>query len=92
MSANESRQKGNRQVSVFNWILTLLACSIPIVNIVVYILFIIFARLRSKRRFAIAGLVLEILFLLAIAALFIFLPDTMREFGAWLRSIAPPEQ
>ena len=50
-----------RKVSVWNWLGTLIVCSIPGVNIVALILMIILAKAQAKRSFAIAMLLMMLL-------------------------------
>lgn len=84
MARAESKSK-YKKVSVWNWMGTLILCSIPGVSFIALILFIIFAKAQSKRSFAIAMLVLELIaFALAVAAFLIF-PDQLAQLAADLR-------
>lgn len=74
-----------KKISVLNWIGTLLLCSIPAVNLVALILFVIFSKNPSKRSFAIAGLLLTLLFVALICAAFLLFPMQLSEFAAYLR-------
>ena len=82
-----SRKEGN-SVSLINWILTVLVCSIPGVNLIAYILFVIFGRARSKRRFAAANLIVIGLIAILIVAALIAFPDAMKSAADWLRDYA----
>ena len=64
---------------------TLLVCSIPGVNLLALILFIIFAKNPSKRSFAIASILLMILAAAAVCAIFLVFPAELSEFAAYLR-------
>ena len=75
----------NKKISILNWMGTLLVCSIPGLNLVALILFIIFARNPSKRSFAIAGLLWMILLFALICAAFLIFPAELSEFAAYLR-------
>lgn len=80
MAGKEKSGKGKR-ISVWNWMGTLILCSIPLVNIITLILTIILAKTRSKRNFAIAALILMVLGAVLICAAFIV-------FGAELSTLA----
>lgn len=84
MAHTDKVNKG-RRVSVWNWMGTLIVCSIPIVNIFALILTIILAKNRSKRNFAIAALVLMALFAAALCAAFLLFPQELSQFAADLR-------
>ncbi|MDY5220901.1 MAG: hypothetical protein ACI4O8_11115 [Aristaeellaceae bacterium] len=84
MGRAENKSK-YRKVSVWNWMGTLILCSIPGVNLIALILFIIFAKAQSKRSFAIAMLVLELLCAALIIAAFLVFPDQLAQFAADLR-------
>ena len=79
------KNKGKR-ISVWNWMGTLLLCCIPGVNLIALILFIIFAKSSSKRGFAIAGLVLTLLFGVLICAAFAIFPQQLSELAETLRA------
>ena len=84
MARAENKSK-YKKVSVWNWLGTLILCSIPGVRLIALILFIIFAKAQSKRSFAIAMLVLDVLVgALAFAAVLVF-PDQLAQFAADLR-------
>lgn len=82
-------RKESHSVSIINWMLTILVCSIPVVNIIAYILFIIFARVRSKRKFAIAGLILQILLIVLAIVAIVFFPEWISKLAEWVRSLLP---
>ena len=84
MARAENKSK-NKKVSVWNWLGTLILCGIPGVRLVALILFIIFAKAQSKRSFAIAMLVLELLCAALIIAAFLVFPDQLARFAADLR-------
>ena len=84
MARAENKSK-NKKVSVWNWLGTLILCSIPGVRLIALILFIIFAKAQSKRSFAIAMLVLDVLVVALAFAAFLVFPDQLAQFAADLR-------
>ena len=84
MARAENKSK-NKKVSVWNWLGTLILCGIPGVRLVALILFIIFAKAQSKRSFAIAMLVLDVLVVALAFAAFLVFPDQLAQFAADLR-------
>ena len=84
MARAENKSKF-KKVSVWNWLGTLILCSIPGVRLIALILFIIFAKAQSKRSFAIAMLVLDVLVLALVVAAFLIFPDQLAQFAADLR-------
>ena len=84
MARAENKSK-YKKVSVWNWLGTLILCSIPGVRLIALILFIIFAKAQSKRSFAIAMLVLDVLVLALVVAAFLIFPDQLAQFAADLR-------
>ena len=90
MSSAEKSSKSNKskKVSVWNWIGTLILLSIPIIDVIAAILFIIFAKAQAKRSFCIAWLVLVVLALVLMFVAFLFLPDLMTTISGALRDAA----
>ena len=84
MARAENKSK-YKKVSVWNWMGTLILCSIPGVRFIALILFIIFAKAQSKRSFAIAMLVLDVLVVALAFAAFLIFPDQLAQFAADLR-------
>ena len=84
MARAENKSK-YKKVSVWNWLCTLILCSIPGVRLIALILFIIFAKAQSKRSFAIAMLVLDVLVVALAFAAFLIVPDQLAQFAADLR-------
>ena len=84
MARAENKSK-YKKVSVWNWLGTLILCSIPVVRLIALILFIIFAKAQSKRSFAIAMLVLDVLVVALAFAAFLIFPDQLAQFAADLR-------
>lgn len=84
MARTENKNK-YKKVSVWNWMGTLILCSIPGVSFIALILFIIFAKAQSKRSFAIAMLVLNILAVALLFTAFLVFPDELSQFAAGLR-------
>lgn len=79
----------SKKVSVWNWMGTLILCSIPGVNIIALFLFIILAKAPAKRNFAIAALVLMVLAFILIFAAFLVFPDQLARIAAQLRGGTP---
>ena len=73
------------RVSVLNWMGSLILYGIPGVNLIFLILTIIFAKSGSKRNFAIAGLLLMVLFAVLVCAAFAIFPDYFTTLGQNLR-------
>ena len=74
-----------RKVSVWNWMGTLIVCSIPGLNLIALILIIILAKAQAKRSFAIAMLLLWILLTALVFAAFLIFPEELSMFAASLR-------
>lgn len=74
-----------KKISIWNWMGTILLCCIPGVNLIASILFIIFARTQSKRGFAIAALILQILAIVLVCAAFLIFTEELSQFAAELR-------
>lgn len=77
------------RISVLNWMGTLLLCSIPGVNLIAVICFLIFAKSPSKKSFALAMLLWMIIGTVFMVALMLALPgqiaqiaDSLREYAA----------
>ena len=68
-------KNGKNRPSVLNWMGTLILCGIPRVNLIFLILSIIFAKTGAKRNFAIASLLLMVLWLVLTCAAFAIWPD-----------------
>ena len=86
---NTKNTKKYKKVSVWNWMGTLILTSIPVVNIIAVILFIIFAKAQAKRSFAIAMLILMLLGAALVCAAFIVFSAEMHAFAELLRSEVP---
>ena len=84
MARTENKNKF-RKVSVWNWMGTLILCSIPGVNLISLILFIIFAKAQAKRSFAIAMFLLMLIFTALVFAAFLVFPEELSRFAADLR-------
>lgn len=84
--AEKSNKSGKgKRISIWNWMGTLIVCSIPGVNIIALILTIILAKSRSKRNFAIAALILMALCAVLLCAVFLLFPRELSQFAADLR-------
>ena len=89
MSRSEVKKSRNNRVSVINWIGTLLLSVLPGVNIIAWILMIIFAKRQAKRSFAIAALILTVLCVVLYFVAFIVFGDQLVEFAQTLTETAP---
>lgn len=70
-----ARTSSKKQPSVLNWMGSLILYSIPGVNLIFLILSAIFARSSGKRGFAIAGILLMVLFAVLTFAAFAIFPE-----------------
>ena len=84
MARTENKNK-YKKVSVWNWMGTLILCSIPGVNFIALILMIILAKAQAKRSFAIAMLLLWILCAALVFAAILIFPEALSQFAADLR-------
>ena len=80
-------RSGKNRPSVLNWLGTLILFSIPGLNLIFLILTIIFARSAAKRNFAIAGILLMILFAALIFGAFLAFPDYLAQLSATLKEM-----
>ena len=85
----KKREKENRNVSVMNWIGTLILCGIPGVNILALLAFVFFAKTRSKRNFAGAALILILFTIVLVCAAFLLFPDQLSKLASELRGSIP---
>lgn len=88
MAKTSSNSK--RQPSVLNWMGTLILVSIPGVNLIFLILSAIFAKSTGKRGFAIAGILLILLFAALTFAAFMIFPDFFTKLTDAMRQAAHP--
>ena len=84
----KTRTPRGRQVSVINWMGTLLVCSIPGVNLIALLCFAILGKSPSKRSFAIATLLWMLIALAAAVAALLAWPDQAAKLADTLRSMA----
>ena len=89
MSRSDVKKPRNNRVSVINWIGTLLLSAIPGVNVIAWILMIIFAKRQAKRSFAIAALILAVLCVILYFVAFIAFGDHLVEFAQQLTESVP---
>ncbi len=87
--ARTEKSNRSRRISVWNWMGTLILCSIPVVNIIALVLFIIFAKAQPKRSFAIAMLVLMVLFTVIACVLALIFPESLSRLADQLREATP---
>ena len=83
-----ARAKKTAKIYVLNWMGTLLLCSIPGVNLIAVICFLIFAKSPSKKSFATAMLLWMLIAVAAGAALLLALPEQAAELANLLREAA----
>jgi ABC-type transport system involved in cytochrome bd biosynthesis fused ATPase/permease subunit len=79
-----SENEEKRDVSIHNWIGTLLLAMVPVVNVIMAIVWICAGRSASKRNFGIASL---ILFFLMLAAAFVALVPFGHQTLDWMESV-----
>ena len=78
-------KNGKNRPSILNWMGTLILYGIPGVNLIFLILSAIFAKSSAKRNFAIAGILLMVIFAILIFAAFAVFPDYFAHLGQQLR-------
>ena len=83
-----ARAKKTNKISVLNWMGTLLLCSIPGVNLIAIICFLIFAKNPSKKSYALALLLWALIAIVAVVALLLAFPAPIAAFADALRSAA----
>ena len=86
MSRAAERIAREQQISVFNWMLTLLISIIPGVNLIVWLAWLFMPVKKMRKRFALAALLLTILLAIAFFACFMAWGP---QIVAWLESIQP---
>ena len=76
------------KISVLNWMGTLLLCSIPGVNLIAIICFLIFAKNPSKRSYAVALLLWALIAVVVVVALLLAFPEQAGMVADILRTAA----
>ena len=79
-----------KQPSVLNWMGSLILCAIPGVNLIFLILSAIFAKSTGKRSFAIAGILLIVVFAVLIFAAFAIFPEFFTRLTESMRNVVHP--
>jgi ABC-type amino acid transport system permease subunit len=90
MSRPITKKTRSNRVSVLNWLGTLFVSLIPGVNIICWILFIIFCKPQPKRSFAIAAIVLTVLLAVLYCAAFFAFGDQLTQWAAQLAATVQP--
>ncbi len=83
-------RNSKRQPSVLNWMGSLILYSIPGVNLIFLILSAIFAKSTGKRGFAIAGILLILLFAVLTFVAFMVFPDFFTKLTETMRQSVHP--
>ena len=78
-------KKSKNRVSVWNWLLTLLLMSIPGVNLIAVICFLIFAKAQPKRSYALAVLIWTILVTVGMVVALMVFPEQVNQAADMLR-------
>ena len=86
MSRAAERIARQQQISVLNWMLTLLISMIPGVNLIVWLAWQFMPVKKMRKRFALAALLLTILLAIAFFACFMAWGP---QIVAWLESVQP---
>ena len=86
MSRAAERIAREQQISVFNWMLTLLISMIPGLNLIVWIAWQFMPVKKVRKRFALAALLLTILLAIAFFVCFMVWGPEIVE---WLKSVQP---
>lgn len=89
--SNESRSEMRRQqtVSVGNWMGTLILMAIPVVNLVLLIIWAVSGRIPSKRNYAIASILLTVIWIVLSVVIIAIFGDRIvnfllsLDFSAW---------
>lgn len=89
MSRKDELNRKRKSISVLNWMGTLILSAIPGVNLIFFILSLIFAKSSSKRNYAGAALILSAILLLAAAAAFVFFGDELVKWAEELGRTEP---
>lgn len=89
---SEAQRVKKREISVLNWLTTLILASIPVVNLIMFIVWIITSKRATKRNFAIAGLILVVLALVLCVAGIAFFAPQLLSFFQWIRQSINPAQ
>lgn len=84
MSRAADRIAREQQISVFNWMLTLLISMIPGVNLIVWLAWQFMPVKKVRKRFALAALLLTVILVIAFFACFMVWGN---EIVAWLESV-----
>lgn len=79
--------RGQKDISVLSWMGTLFLSSIPVINLIFFILWAITAKKTTRKRFARACLILLAIFAVAIALSIIFLAPQLTDLLTWLRDL-----
>ena len=80
------KDKNYKRVSVGGWMGTLLLSSIPVINLILWLIWAFSAKRPSRKTYAIACLILTLIFAAAIAAVISFFGKEILE---WARQIDP---
>lgn len=84
MSRTAERIAREQQISVLNWMGTLLVSMIPGINLILFIAWQFMPVKKVRKRFALAALILTVIFAVAFFASFMVWGD---QIVAWLRSV-----
>lgn len=83
-------KSSKKQPSVLNWMGSLVLYAIPGVNLIFLILSAIFAKSTGKRSFAIAGILLIVIFAILIFAAFAIFPEFFTRLTESMRNVVHP--
>lgn len=72
MYENGKENSRKNEVSILNWLGTLILSAIPVVNLVVFIVWAVSSRKPAKRNYAIAALILTVVIVVALVLLILF--------------------
>lgn len=85
MRREEGRVR-RKPISIINWMLTIIISVIPGVNIIGFVVMLIFARNKSKKTFAAAALILCALAVVLFIAAFLIFGDQIVELASKLNA------
>lgn len=72
----------NSTVSVLQWILTFILSSIPVVNIVLFVIWAVSCKIPSKRNYAIASIICGVLWIVVLFVVIALFGDVIVQFLA----------
>lgn len=85
MARTEKSKQKKTKISVWNWLGTLALSAVPGVNLIAWILFLIFSKNQNKRSFAVGCIVLTVILAVLVCAAFVAFPGQLSRLAEALR-------